>query len=821
MIGFKTFLIIYLFGGITFIPTVILVLYYLNKNFKSVEFDEDDDEASNLIAQNFDPNFKAGKFEDETGVKTFKKGWITVTREYYYHFSELSKLNTDSDTDQVLGRSQLKKKHRFYAVLRHGNLFLYRKDDTNSDLVNAISLVNCFVTIWPRDPNNEVLDGSLFTKRTCLVIIKKDGVSYDAQENNIIFNTEHNELEVPTSPSGTASLNNFNVNNANNRYFLYFENNMDKEDWYFQLINATKDEQRNSNVSPLNPTLSANVAHLNTHDMLYLIQNLNSTEGQLHSKWFNALIGRLFLSLQQTDTLNDYIYKTVCKKLSKINKPGFLDDLVVEDVDVGSCAPLITNPQLRELSPEGFTKIAFDFHYKGDMSINVATKVNISLGARFKQREVSIQLALKVKEISGPVILIIKPPPSNRIWYAFETDPTVNLEIEPIVSASKLSYNVVTNAIKSKFIEAIKESLVYPYMDDIVFFSTENEIFRGGIWEKKTEHKDENQNDVTNSFDIKPPTRENYEVRSSQDMYDSNKKHNYINDSASINSSFDLNSTQSSAVKRQTLEKVGLLKDAIQHRKGNPSSNIDINDAGSINSSNSALNTVDDNPDDETNSKKYFKNSFKRIGKWYKENLNNNEEADQPVSSIQPQHDMIFNSDTVSEAFNIKRKAPDVAEGSMDPVKEDIKGESRGEGMPHGITTANLATPMMISNRRRPVPKVPVLPHITIADSADTVNSNLNKSPISPSLNSTEMFVNHERTRSISSSSSNDVYNYMNSSFNKQKAQGFFKLNESANESLLENTEADKAHIPLQHSALIIKKDLNISNSTLHNKFDE
>ncbi|GME88139.1 unnamed protein product [Ambrosiozyma monospora] len=47
-----------------------------------------------------------------------------------------------------------------------------------------------------------------------------------------------------------------------------------------------------------------------------------------------------------------------------------------------------------------------------------------------------------------------------------------------------MNYNVVTKIIQNKFEDAIKESLVLPFMDDFVLYPTDGEIFRGGIWDK-------------------------------------------------------------------------------------------------------------------------------------------------------------------------------------------------------------------------------------------------------------------------------------------------------------------------------------------------
>lgn len=84
---------------------------------------------------------------------------------------------------------------------------------------------------------------------------------------------------------------------------------MDEEDWYFKLINGYKNNADEIHRSLLNSSISAKTAPLNTHDFFFfmLIQKLNSTGDQLKSKGFNALLGRIFLSLQQIDTLNKFI----------------------------------------------------------------------------------------------------------------------------------------------------------------------------------------------------------------------------------------------------------------------------------------------------------------------------------------------------------------------------------------------------------------------------------------------------------------------------------------------------------------------------------
>ncbi|CAI7488886.1 CGH_1_collapsed_G0056900.mRNA.1.CDS.1 [Saccharomyces cerevisiae] len=610
-----------------------------------------------LLARDIDPEFKAGKLEEQLGVKVFSKGWITVTKQYYYHSSEVAVIlknsnnNKDSDTalqEQILQRTDLKKKQRFFAVLRHGNLFLYKDDSQNANLVHAISLQNRFITIWPRFDElgkEELPDASLFTKRTCIAIFKNDLVSIDSKNHNVIL-PHFDPLTSAESNSGDISTNDTTHEyqsqfHSSNQFFLYFDNNMDKEDWYYQLINASKNSNSLS-TGLLDPNVSANAAHLKTKDMLQLIQDINSTENQLTTKWLNALLGRLFLSLQQTDTLNKFIHEKICKKLNKIKTPGFLDDLVVEKVDVGDSAPLFTSPELLELSPEGSTKIAIDVQYRGNLTIIIATKASINLGSHFKQREVSLQLSIKIKEFSGPLLFLIKPPPSNRIWYAFRTEPIMDFEIEPIVSSSKLSYNVVTNAIKSKFAEAVKE---------------------GGIWEEQ---------------DPEAAARARTAAAASDMNNTSAKEH--------------LEALQEGGMKTQITT----------------ATNDDVSSS-----------------ENSTKSRKYFKNSIKKIGRWYKDNVGNSSDTE------------------------------DMDEIDVQDKKNDDSADERESDNP--ILTSN---PKMISNRR-PVPRRPSQPLNTLSPKLEgRKEKDTENFPVPPSasnMNASKMFANKENRKF--SVSSNDSQN--------------------------------------------------------------
>lgn len=735
----KAFLLTYLLGGVTFIPIIIISLLYLNGLFSTQPKNEEETTTPELLSPPIDPKFKAGKYEEKTGVDVSKNGWISVTNQYYYHFTEVNELGL-GDNANILTRAQLRKRQRFFTVLREGNLFLYRDDSPNSSLLHAISLKDVFVSIWPRVTTKQepLLDASLFTKKTCIALFRNGSVTLKSDGKTLEF-ASNNIRDVSAANQETVDLKTSNAN----QFYLYFDNNMDKEDWYFELINAAKNTSDN-NKSPLNPNVSAETAHINTADMLYLIQTINSTQGQLTTKWLNALLGRLFLSLQETDALNQALLDKVYKKLSKINKPGFFDEFVIEKVDVGNSVPFLMNPRLSELSPEGSMKLLTDLTYKGSLEIIISTKVNINLGSHFKPREVALQLSIKVKEITGPLEVLFKPPPSNRIWYAFESEPILDLDIEPIVSSSKLSYNVITNVIKGKFAEAIKESLVVPFYDDIVYFTTPDEFYRGGIWSKNPMTPDK-------TALVQQETLISEKSNVSDDMNEVQEEEMEAEKGRTPSERLKINT-----MKTKTLEKVDSLKQSIRSSK--QSFELRVSDKTNDVLEGMDNNSIDSNSESvkkakmeklteqSTKSKVYIKNSLSKINKWYKEAVNTNE-----------------NDGLVNDSV-----------GVGEPLNEnDIPEEPSMANLATGSAPTIEEQPKMISNRRTTKRKTsqtglrsPVLgPGSDVSESAGET---------SPVVVATEMFGNKQRSISISSNKTKMGSNNQFSQFASPKTNDFY-----------------------------------------------
>ncbi|QEU59718.1 Nvj2 [Kluyveromyces lactis] len=731
MTSFAGFIFVYVFGGLTFIPITIAIVFYLTSSPKK----DVENEENNKLVVDVDPSFKAGDLNELKGVATKKQGYLHITRQFYPHQTDLDNQTENTDdaesnttptsAEQQRTRDKLKKKDKFYAVLKHGNLFLYKDSSPEAGPQQVIVLSDAFISIWPRtvSPQDDtpIPDGSLFTKKTCISIWKKH-TAYMDQSNRLQFRRG--------GPS--------------DQFFIYLDLNTDKEDWYFALIQATK--MKKGPRSPVNTShfevekalsagYAAQTAHFKTKNMLYLIQTLNSTEGQHSSQWFNALIGRLFLSLQQTETLSNAVRERIYKKLKKINKPGLLDDFSIEKVTVGNSAPVISNPKLLDLTPEGQTRVSFDFLYTGHLHLIIATKMNINLGSRFKKREMDIKLSITVKKVEGPIVILIKPPPTNRLWYAFQTEPLLDIDVEPVVSTRQLSNNMVTNMIKSKFKEAIKESIVLPYMDDMVFYKTPSELYRGGIWEST---KQKNDTSDTKDFEYIKSERQfntGSSFRENNDISNTNlaecQSTNSPVDSptveeseSTINESYNTDQSQKSSDSTRSFLK----------NKSNDDSNVSIRSRSSVDSTNSNA------------TKRYLQTGMKKIGRWYKEqvvtvkeSLNSDEELHHPDEPEGTEDQVGVISTKVTEKSEVLEK-----EASIPDAASSLKVETSFK------TTEKPTTPEMITNRRVPRSK-----NSSIDNSKQEISHHTSES------HRAEMFVNRTRARSTSGSyypTSPDVY---------------------------------------------------------------
>nr|AVA29529.1 hypothetical protein [Venturia inaequalis] len=483
MVTFTAFLTIYLVGGLTFVPLVVCLLlahaYYTfpirdahtlpekeaehlqihtaelkgtlsEKDLASLppgtrSSSQERDVAAGYFAvcREFVPGGVNGKPPERTtpAGEVVAVESPSVYQSMYRSIFDRNKVPGPA-IEQVNGNRQATKKARnvFYIVLRLGHLMLY--DDTEQlDVRHVISLALYDIDIYAG--GEEILEGELFVKRNCIRLKRRQ------------------DREVPAEDSKP--------------FCLFSDNCSEKEDFYRALL------QNQDHVSGI-MRRSPEVLQFETDHIIKLVQQLHASGENLQTRWINALIGRLFLSLYKTQETHELIHTKITKKITRVSKPSFIESISVNNIDMGNSAPIFTNPRLRELTVDGDLTIETDVKYTGGFKLEIAAVAIVDLGQRFKPRKINILLAGICKRLEGHLLVRVKPPPSNRIWISFETMPKLELSIEPIVSSRQITYNFILRAIESKIREVVADTLVVPNWDDIPFCDTLRQTTRGGIW---------------------------------------------------------------------------------------------------------------------------------------------------------------------------------------------------------------------------------------------------------------------------------------------------------------------------------------------------
>ncbi|XP_053327507.1 testis-expressed protein 2-like [Spea bombifrons] len=78
-------------------------------------------------------------------------------------------------------------------------------------------------------------------------------------------------------------------------------------------------------------------------------------------------------------------------------------------------------------------------------------------------------LTVEIQELEGSLAVNIPPPPTDRIWYSFQTPPRVEMKVRPKLGDREVTFIHVTEWIEKKLQDEFQKILVMPNMDDLYF----------------------------------------------------------------------------------------------------------------------------------------------------------------------------------------------------------------------------------------------------------------------------------------------------------------------------------------------------------------
>jgi hypothetical protein len=475
--GYLAFLLVYLLGGLTALPLLVVGVAVVALWTSVPVGDVDPSKAKKReLQEHFVQEEKAKENNNSNDKDVTKqvplsqakppKGWVTVRRTFddgegaLFEGSYMDLMRSILDS-----RSKDPKKSRpkdtYFAVLKGSVLFLY-EDEAMTECHAALEMSIHKAEVYPYG----LLDGELFTKRNAIKLSTKreaspsPGLPHVTKEMKLDDSKEVEDAASQSKDPDAAQKMKEIAEQAREEafdfstpWYIFVRSVAEMEDWYHALVHASAYPNHQSTFESLQPVFS-------TEHMQYLVSHLDTQPDPIPMRWFNALVGRLFFSVYRTAAMEKYIIGRLMKKLAKVKKPSFLADIVVTEVSVGETAPTFYKPMLKELTKEGDAAVEVGVHYQGEIRITVETTATINLGARFRTYEVKLVLAVVLRELEGNLLIKIKPPPSNRVWYAFTKMPKMALSVEPIVSDRQLTWGMVLKTIEGRLKEIVSKSYV-------------------------------------------------------------------------------------------------------------------------------------------------------------------------------------------------------------------------------------------------------------------------------------------------------------------------------------------------------------------------
>ncbi|KAJ1721469.1 hypothetical protein LPJ53_004004 [Coemansia erecta] len=275
-------------------------------------------------------------------------------------------------------------------------------------------------------------------------------------------------------------------------YYVYVDRPADKEDWYLALMWSSlaavaaesseeegegEGEQESGHVSAgrrarmqrrlRQSCMVPDRAGIQAIQHTVAARGPSAAPGAVRpDEWLNAVFGRMFLAAYRTEWARRHFMRKMQSKFDRVERPVFLERIVVAGLDIGDNVPVITEPQLAAFDASGLVDVSMFVHYKGGFRLALDTAVRLG-GLRL-----TVSLEVVLQSLAGRMLVRFKPAPSNRFWMGFYDMPSIRLSVHPVFMQKQVRYAAVSQAIEKQIYDIVRTTLVLPNLDDTVFFPT-------------------------------------------------------------------------------------------------------------------------------------------------------------------------------------------------------------------------------------------------------------------------------------------------------------------------------------------------------------
>lgn len=296
MVSFKALLFIYVFGGLTFVPLLVIglaaLVWYTSPELVTAEERKASQDGHKAESELDEATIEAKK-KHKTSTRVYRSGWVTVRRT----FEPVADVGSDAGYMTMMASSyrsfvdsrskdprKSRPRDKYYAVLKDTVLFLY-EDEQENDCFAAIKLPLHEVVIYPEG----LIEGELFMKKNAICL--KPATKAPEEANDEVPSLILRPPPVPVNgssatpavaPESAASL-------AQKPWFIFPSINHDKEDWYQSLLSAHK--------LPDPAQIAKDGSLFDPNDMGNLVDAIDDQPDPIPTRWLNAMVGRLFFSV--------------------------------------------------------------------------------------------------------------------------------------------------------------------------------------------------------------------------------------------------------------------------------------------------------------------------------------------------------------------------------------------------------------------------------------------------------------------------------------------------------------------------------------------